>query len=97
MVSEGNTARFKIRYTIGLACIALIAIWLSACSPTRKHAQALKLEEPPVANLNIETERFTSFDGAKLGLTVWNAQGTDEPEYVVVGVHGMNDYAAAFE
>lgn len=97
MVSDRNIARFKIRYIIGLACLALIAIWLSACSPTRNHAQALKLERPPVANLNIETERFTSFDGAKLGLTVWEAQGTDEPEYVVVGVHGMNDYAAAFE
>ena len=44
-----------------------------------------------------EANRFTSFDGAILGLTVWEADGQGEPEYVVVGVHGMNDYAAAFE
>ncbi|MEL6323584.1 MAG: alpha/beta fold hydrolase [Pseudomonadota bacterium] len=39
---------------------------------------------------------FLTFDGAKLGLTVWPAQEGDA-EHVVVGVHGMNDYAAAFE
>ncbi len=46
---------------------------------------------------DLTSERFTSFDGAELGLTVWPAEGTDQPEYVVVGVHGMNDYALAFE
>jgi len=44
-----------------------------------------------------EANTFTSFDGAALGLTTWEAEGVGEPEYVVVGVHGMNDYAAAFE
>lgn len=44
-----------------------------------------------------ETNTFVSFDGAELGLTVWEAEGNDQPEHVVVGVHGMNDYAAAFE
>ena len=43
------------------------------------------------------TDTFTSFDGAELGLTVWEADGQGEPDYVVVGVHGMNDYAVAFE
>ena len=41
-----------------------------------------------------ESEKFISFDGAELGLTVWDTQ--DDPEIVVVGVHGMNDYAGAF-
>lgn len=40
-------------------------------------------------------ERFTSFDGAPLGLTVWDAEAGD-PEIVVVGIHGMNDWANAF-
>ncbi|MEO9971279.1 MAG: alpha/beta fold hydrolase [Hyphomonadaceae bacterium] len=44
-----------------------------------------------------EASTFTSFDGAKLGLTVWPSVAGPEPEFVVVGVHGMNDYAAAFE
>ncbi len=44
--------------------------------------------------LEPESNRMISFDGAELGLTVWE---TDEPpEIVVVGVHGMNDYANAF-
>lgn len=42
-------------------------------------------------------EEFISSDGARLGLTVWEADGEDAPDYVVVGVHGMNDYAEAFE
>lgn len=42
----------------------------------------------PVAN------RMVSFDGAELGLTVWDT--TEAPEIVIVGVHGMNDYANAF-
>lgn len=50
-----------------------------------------------MAGFDIQNERFTSFDGAKLGLTVWQAEGGEAPEYVVVGVHGMNDYAQAFE
>jgi alpha-beta hydrolase superfamily lysophospholipase len=45
--------------------------------------------------------QFISFDGAQLGLTVWDgldASGETEadPEIVIVGVHGMNDYAQAF-
>lgn len=43
----------------------------------------------------VENDRFVSFDGAELGLTVWGSQ-IEDPEYVIVGVHGMNDYANAF-
>tara|TARA_Y100000052_G_scaffold27562_1_gene36428 strand:+ start:69869 stop:70759 length:891 start_codon:yes stop_codon:yes gene_type:complete len=42
---------------------------------------------------DVERERFISFDGSELGLTVW---GEEQPEHVIVGVHGMNDYANAF-
>ena len=42
----------------------------------------------------IEAEKMVSFDGAELGLTVWDTAG--EPEIVIVGVHGMNDFAGAF-
>ncbi|WOR13672.1 alpha/beta fold hydrolase [Hyphomonas sp. FCG-A18] len=41
-----------------------------------------------------ENDRFISFDGAELGLTVWEPDV--EPEIVIVGLHGMNDYAHAF-
>lgn len=43
-----------------------------------------------------EKNQFIAADGARLGLTVWPAEGTNDPEYVVVGVHGMSDYANAF-
>jgi len=44
---------------------------------------------------DIPNETFISFDGAPLGLTVWPAED-GPPEIVVVGLHGMNDWANAF-
>lgn len=44
--------------------------------------------------LEPDANRMISFDGAELGLTVWDTEGT--PDIVIVGVHGMNDYANAF-
>ena len=32
-------------------------------------------------------------DGARLGLSVWSAEGAADPEHVIVGIHGMNNYA----
>ncbi|MET0547367.1 MAG: alpha/beta fold hydrolase [Caulobacterales bacterium] len=37
---------------------------------------------------------FVSFDGARLGLRVWPAKG--ETKAIMLGLHGMNDYSAAF-
>ncbi|MGB3625277.1 MAG: alpha/beta fold hydrolase [Henriciella sp.] len=39
--------------------------------------------------------RFVSFDGSELGLSVWEAR-SGAPDHVIVGLHGMNDYANAF-
>jgi alpha-beta hydrolase superfamily lysophospholipase len=46
------------------------------------------------AGPRIEASDIVSFDGAKLGLSQWDAAG--DPWAVIVGVHGMNDYANAF-
>ena len=35
-------------------------------------------------------------DGARLGLSVWPAAGDSGPSHVIVGVHGMNNYAGEF-
>ena len=82
-------------------CFIFILSLLSGCSPTREHAKALHPQSAISPNFNIKQERFISFDGAELGLTVWQAQDAtqtlEHPKYVVVGVHGMNDYANAFE
>ena len=41
-------------------------------------------------------ERFVSFDGAELGLTAWLPPEDQEPRAVIIGLHGMNDYANTF-
>jgi acylglycerol lipase len=50
----------------------------------------------PVAAFLAGEERMIAHDGAKLGLTVWPAEGTSSPEHVIVGIHGMNNYAGEF-
>ncbi len=57
---------------------------------------ALKVANPPAPAFLAEQNTFIAHDGARLGLTVWPAEGTADPDHVVVGVHGMNDYAMAF-
>jgi alpha-beta hydrolase superfamily lysophospholipase len=46
------------------------------------------------AGPRLEGDRFISFDGAALGLSRWEAKG--EPWAVIIGLHGMNDYANGF-
>ncbi len=55
----------------------------------------LNLATPPAPGFDIAGQQFFSFDGAALGLTVWEADGGD-PEIVIIGLHGMNDWANAF-
>lgn len=97
MYGKREKNRSEIVYFVSFASLVLMVIWLAGCSATRGHAKALRMETLPLADFDISAERFISFDGAKLGLTVWEAEGVETPEYVVVGVHGMNDYAMAFE
>src|SRR6201986_1909270 len=73
---------------------ALFATFLlTACTPL----MVKKPGRPPLGlgGPRIEAADIVSFDGAKLGLSEWAAT-TGEPWAVVVGVHGMNDYANAF-
>lgn len=64
---------------------------LSACASGE---QTLKAPQPSRVNPQLSASHFISFDGAKLGLTVWRPAG--DVLGVVIGVHGMNDYANAF-
>lgn len=74
------------------ALAALIS--LTACAPIVVQRAAT----PPAAfsGPRLEGDRFVSFDGTPLGLSTWDATGGAEPWAVIIGVHGMNDYAAAF-
>ncbi len=68
-----------------------LALLLGACAPTLQHAGKPDLS---FSGPRIDTNDFVSFDGVHLGLTRWDAAG--EPWAVIVGVHGMNDYANAY-
>ena len=74
-----------------VAALLLIGL-VCACAPTLQRAG---WPEAGFVGAHLEADRFVSFDGASLGLTRWDAEGS-EPWAVVVGVHGMNDYAHAF-
>ena len=72
--------------------VLMAAFALAACTPMLIQAPG----SPPVgfAGPHLERDALVSFDGARLGLTTWEAAG--EPWAVIVGLHGMNDYANAF-
>ncbi|HEY7900949.1 MAG TPA: alpha/beta fold hydrolase [Caulobacteraceae bacterium] len=73
-----------------LAALALTV--LSACAPS------LQTMERPAAGFDgprLGQGVFVSFDGARLGLSEWDAEG-GAPKAVIIGLHGMDDYANAF-
>jgi acylglycerol lipase len=74
---------------------------LAACAPMQQFA--LKYEGDPAVGFS--DNWFTTFDGTRLGLTSWKPEtrpeqdfgpSADASETVIIAVHGMNDYAAAF-
>ena len=93
MVRGGRVARLAGLSTLTFALSVLMLVVMVGCAPTRQYA--LTHSEFPMPHFEIDQNRFISFDGAELGLTVWEAN-TIKPEIVVVGLHGMNDYANAF-
>jgi alpha-beta hydrolase superfamily lysophospholipase len=75
-----------------LAVILLSVLLLGACTPL----MVQQAGRPPLGfqGPGVETDSVVSFDGTRLALTRWEAK--DEPWAVIVGLHGMNDYANAF-
>ena len=72
--------------------LLLAALMLAGCTPL----MVQQAGKPPFGfrGAHLERDAIVSFDGAKLGLSEWDAVG--DPWAVIVGVHGMNDYANAF-
>ncbi|MDX1294357.1 MAG: alpha/beta fold hydrolase [Hyphomonas sp.] len=82
-------------WSVGALILAYALFLLSGCvHPVTTGS----LAPAPVAVPQFQPERdvFIAQDGAELGLTVWPAETAGEPEHVVIGVHGMNDFAHAF-
>jgi alpha-beta hydrolase superfamily lysophospholipase len=73
--------------------VLFAALTLGACTPL----MVQRAGQPPLgfSGPRIEARDIISFDGARLGLSEWDAT-TGAPWAVIVGVHGMNDYANAF-
>lgn len=71
---------------IRAAALAAAAALLSACVSFPGAPEATRA--PAIVD-----GAAVSVDGARLGLTTWNAE---QPVALLVAVHGMNDYAAAF-
>lgn len=63
-----------------------------ACAPLSQRALT---PAPEFAGPRLDSDALISFDGARLPMTVWSAEG-GEPWAVIVALHGMNDYAEAF-
>jgi alpha-beta hydrolase superfamily lysophospholipase len=79
--------------SLGLLLAWLFAGLLAACAPTLQRAASPELG---FSGPRLEDHAFVSFDGTRLGLMRWDAETPSEPWAVIIGVHGMNDYANAF-
>jgi acylglycerol lipase len=73
--------------------LLMLTVLIAGCAPTWQRAG-----RPGVGftGPHLEPNVFVSFDGTRLGLMRWDAAGGEEPWAVIIGVHGMNDYANAF-
>jgi alpha-beta hydrolase superfamily lysophospholipase len=69
---------------------ALLCCMLAACVTPRVQTASTDMQEP-----RLDADVAVMADGARLPLRVWQAAG--QPLAIVVGVHGLNDYAQGFE
>ncbi len=76
---------------IFLSVLAAVALGLASCAPVTQHAA---MPGAAFQGPRLESTDFVSFDGTRLPLERWEPKG--EPWAVIVGLHGMNDYANAF-
>ena len=74
--------------------VICVSVLVAGCAPVRQGP----LRPASAPSPGLYADRFESFDGARLGLSLWRPPGvTDEAALkVIVAVHGMNDYAGAF-
>lgn len=67
-------------------CLMLSALW--ACAPTIHPAG------PPIAQTELTATTYRASDGTELALQTWG--NLDDPDAVILALHGMGDYANAF-
>ena len=76
-------------------------LWLAVCLALAACASPDLVEQPEVkVEPRLTTESVRMPDGYRLPLTVWPQRRSGaqaQPDIVVLGLHGFNDYAKAFE
>jgi alpha-beta hydrolase superfamily lysophospholipase len=76
-----------------LTAAIVVMLLMAACVPV---VQRPLTPTPSFAGPSLTPDAFISFDGARLGVSHWDPATPGEPWAVIVGVHGMDDYANAF-
>jgi acylglycerol lipase len=76
---------------IRIFLIGAVTLLIGACAPISKSG-LLGLVD--VSRARITDEALVSYDGARLGLNVWEPE--EEPWAVIIGLHGMNDHSGSF-
>ncbi len=79
-----------------LAALLLLALMAACATPVTQGALPLDAGETPMPALLEDEEAMIAHDGARLGLTVWKPEGDAPVRHVIVGIHGMNNYAGEF-
>lgn len=97
LVRGRRAAGTEARSPLGVVrkLIVPVVLFTSACAtPVVQEPHEMTVAVTP--EFRIEENKFISFDGAELGLTTWDGAEGPASGHVVIGLHGMNDYANAF-
>lgn len=73
------------------AVIALLALVIAGCTPSFRPAG------PPIDAPRLTDTAAITADGTRLPLRQWLPPNDQEPEAIVLALHGFNDYSRAFE
>lgn len=86
-------SKVSLQFFKGLFVVMLASL-IAACVPTIQRAN---IPGPGFSGPSFQGDRFISQDGAVLGLSSWLPSETENTKSVIIALHGMNDYARAFE
>ncbi|MFN7054662.1 alpha/beta fold hydrolase [Hyphomonas sp.] len=76
--------------------LAALAILAACATPVRQGSVPFDPAERPTPAFLDADEVMIADDGASLGLTVWAPEAGTPVRHVIVGIHGMNNYAGEF-
>jgi len=91
------TRRWRMRTFFGLIAAGLLTLGAASyTAPIRQGALALDDAGTVTPAFLDDQGVMIAHDGARLGLTIWKPVGDAPAEHVIVGIHGMNNYAGEF-